>query len=93
MLKENNIGGLQPTELPCFLHLCFDTPSMENKFENCSFCMGCRWSISHRLPATTQRGTTGSDVFSNFALLRLVVCSEVDAGVKAGGLLLSAHPL
>ena len=43
----------------------------------------------------TRGSTKGSDVNSNFALLRLAVCgacSEVDAEVEAGGLLLSAHP-
>ena len=35
---------------------------------------------------------TGSDVYSNSGLLCVVACSEVDAGVQAGGSLLSAHP-
>ena len=34
---------------------------------------------------------TGSDVYSGFALLRLVACSKVGAGVEGGGLLLSEH--
>ena len=40
---------------------------------------------------TIRGGTTGSDVYSNFALMHVVACSEIYAGVKVGGSLLSVH--
>ena len=42
-------------------------------------------------PEEVQREVTSIVILHCSGLLRVVACSKVDAGVKAGGLLLSAH--
>ena len=49
-------------------------------------------SISYGSMPITRGSTTGCDIYSNSGLLHVVACSEVDAGVEAGGSLLSARP-
>ena len=43
-------------------------------------------------PEEVRQEETSIAILHCSGLLRVIACSEVDAGVKAGGLLLSAHP-